>query len=168
MRRERNQRYLDSLPIDRLLHTFRVTRDCRRRGQPVGGWEKPDCELRGHFSGHYLSACALMHAHAGRRLCGARGGSCPRRWPPCQKAIGNGYLGVYPEEQYDRLRTAGRSGRRSTRTTRSSPGHLDLYTLTGNTDALAVAEGMARWVRHWLNGVSDAHCSASCRPSTAA
>ena len=61
----RNQRYMHSLPTDRLLHTFRITAGVPSNAQPVGGWEKPDCELRGHFSGHYLSACALMSAHAG-------------------------------------------------------------------------------------------------------
>jgi Beta-L-arabinofuranosidase, GH127 len=32
---------------------------------PLGGWEAPDNELRGHYVGHYLSACALIWASAG-------------------------------------------------------------------------------------------------------
>src|SRR5882757_10891684 len=58
-----NRRYLASIPNDRLLHNFRVTAGIRSNAEPLGGWEAPDCELRGHFAGgHYLSACALMYA----------------------------------------------------------------------------------------------------------
>ncbi len=59
---ETNRRWLHSLPSDRLLHTFRLTAGLASSAQPLGGWEKPDCELRGHFAGgHYLSACALAY-----------------------------------------------------------------------------------------------------------
>ena len=35
-----------------------------RAAVPLGGWEKPDCELRGHFIGHYpLWLCALMYSN---------------------------------------------------------------------------------------------------------
>jgi hypothetical protein len=57
---EINRRYLHLLPNDRLLHSFRVTAGLPANAAPYGGWEAPDCELRGHFNGgHYLSACAL-------------------------------------------------------------------------------------------------------------
>ena len=36
-----------------------------RTAEPLGGWEAPNNELRGHFTGHYLSACALMSASLG-------------------------------------------------------------------------------------------------------
>ena len=57
-----DQRYLHLLPSERLLHTFRLNAGLSSSAEPLGGWEKPDCELRGHFAGgHYLSACALMY-----------------------------------------------------------------------------------------------------------
>src|SRR6185369_329441 len=63
---EVNRRYLKTLPPDRLLHTFRLTAGLPSSAEPLGGWEKPDCELRGHFAGgHYLSACALAFASSG-------------------------------------------------------------------------------------------------------
>ena len=66
---EINQRYLDSLATDRLLHSFRVTSGITSTATPYGGWEKPDCELRGHFNGgHYLSAVALAYASAGNDM----------------------------------------------------------------------------------------------------
>ncbi len=52
---EADRRYLHLLPSDRLLHTFRVNAGIPSSAEPLGGWEKPDCELRGHFTGgHYL------------------------------------------------------------------------------------------------------------------
>src|SRR5438094_448386 len=63
---EADRQYLRSLPPDRLLHTFRITAGIPTSAQPLGGWEAPDCELRGHYvGGHYLSACALMYAASG-------------------------------------------------------------------------------------------------------
>ena len=68
-----NRRYLMSLDPDRLLHTFRLTAGLPTTAQPLGGWEAPDNELRGHFTGHYLSACALLAAQTGDEDVKARG-----------------------------------------------------------------------------------------------
>src|SRR5262249_60705655 len=57
--------YLLSLDPDRLLHNFRVNAGLPSEAKPLGGWEKPDVELRGHTVGHYLSALALMYASTG-------------------------------------------------------------------------------------------------------
>src|SRR5215467_3423276 len=57
--------YLLSLDPDRLLHNFRVTAGLPSTAKPLGGWEAPDVELRGHAVGHYMSALALMYAASG-------------------------------------------------------------------------------------------------------
>jgi uncharacterized protein len=63
---EINARYLDSLTVDRLLHSFRVTAGISSSVTPYKGWEDPTCELRGHFAGgHFLSAVALASAGSG-------------------------------------------------------------------------------------------------------
>ena len=59
---EVNRRFLLAQDPDRLLHMFRVTAGLPSSAEPLGGWEAPDNELRGHYTGHYLSACALMSA----------------------------------------------------------------------------------------------------------
>ena len=58
----RNQKYMLELDSDRLLHNFRVTAGLPSTAQPLGGWEEPKGELRGHSVGHFLTACALMYA----------------------------------------------------------------------------------------------------------
>ena len=61
----RDQKYLLSLDPDRLLHKFRVNVGLPSSAKPLGGWEEPSCELRGHSLGHYLSALSLMYASTG-------------------------------------------------------------------------------------------------------
>ena len=154
---ERNRRYLASLPVERLVHMFRVSSGLPSTAAPLGGWERPDCDLRGHFTGHYLSACALMAAHAGDTELAARGARAAGALAACQKAVGNGYLGAYPEEQYDRLREGQKVWAPFYTLHKIVAGHLALYRHTNDADALAVAEGIARWVRRYTTGLSDAH-----------
>lgn len=53
-----NRRHLIAYDPDRLLHTFRVTAGLPSSAEPLGGWEAPNNELRGHFTGQKCSnAC---------------------------------------------------------------------------------------------------------------
>lgn len=47
-----NLEYLLMLDVDRLVWSFRRTAGLPTPGSPYGGWETPDCELRGHFVGN--------------------------------------------------------------------------------------------------------------------
>jgi uncharacterized protein len=62
---ETNRGYLYSLPNDRLAYNFRVTAGIPTDATPLGGWEEPTGLLRGHYVGHYLSACALLYGSTG-------------------------------------------------------------------------------------------------------
>ena len=44
---ERDRVFLYMMPNDSLLHSFRLTAGLSSTAQPLGGWEAPDCELRG-------------------------------------------------------------------------------------------------------------------------
>ncbi|GAA0158854.1 aminoacyl-tRNA synthetase [Lithospermum erythrorhizon] len=57
-----NLEYLLMLDVDRLVWSFRKMSGLKTPGEPYGGWEAPDQELRGHFVRHYLSASAQMWA----------------------------------------------------------------------------------------------------------
>ena len=102
---EANRRYLRTLPPDRLLHTFRLTAGLPSSAEPLGDWEKPDCELRGHFAGgHYLSACALAFASSGDEELKRNGDVMVAELARCQAQRRNGYLSAFPQEFFDRLR----------------------------------------------------------------
>ena len=156
--RERNSRYLLSLPPDRLLHTFRVNAGLPSSAEPLGGWEKPDCELRGHFTGgHYLSACALTYAATGEEAFKVRANVLVEELAKCRKAHGNGYLSAFPEELFDRLRNGVKVWAPFYTLHKILAGHLDVYLSCGNAQALETAEALAGWVRNWCKGLSDAH-----------
>src|SRR5689334_3910897 len=88
---EINARYLDSLPVDRLAHSFRITAGISSAAQPYGGWEEPNCELRGHFAGgHFLSALALAAAGSGNSTFKDRGDELVAALAQCQRKIGSG------------------------------------------------------------------------------
>ena len=154
-----NRRYLQSLPIDRLAHTFRLQAGLPSHAAPLGGWEKPDCELRGHFAGgHYLSACALAYASDGDEALKARGDELVAALAKCQRP--NGYLSAFPESFFDRLSSGQKVWAPFYTIHKIHAGMLDMYLLAGNQQALQVATGMGDWVVRWLNGFSDAQMAS--------
>jgi hypothetical protein len=153
---EANRRYLLSLPPDRLLHTFRLNAGLPSSAEPLGGWEKPDCELRGHFTGgHYLSACALMYASSGDDELKAKANSMVAELAKCQRALGDGYLSAFPEEFFARLRDGKRVWAPFYTLHKIMAGLLDVHVHCGNEQALEVAEGMAKWIGGWAQPLSD-------------
>jgi DUF1680 family protein len=152
---EINARYLDSLAVDRLLHSFRVTAGIPSSARPYGGWEAPTCELRGHFAGgHFLSAAALAAATSGNSDLRDRGNQLVSGLAECQKKMGTGYLSAFPTEEFERL-AAGKPVWAPFYTYHKiMAGLLDMYTLTGNTDALHMTEGMGRWAHGFFSAFS--------------
>ena len=153
---ELNSRYLDSLTADRLLHTFRLTSGITSNAAPYKGWEDPTCELRGHFAGgHYLSAVALASAGSGNTDLKNRGNEMIAGLDACQKKNPSGYLSAYPTDLFEHLAEGKPVWAPFYTYHKIMAGLLDMYTLTGNTDALRVAEGMARWVGEYFTGISN-------------
>ncbi len=152
-----NRAHLLSYDPDRLLHMFRVTAGLPSSAQPLGGWEAPENELRGHFTGHYLSACALLSAHTDDAVVKARGDSLVGELAKCQAAIGSGYLSAFPEDLFDRLLANKPAWAPFYTIHKIMAGLLDMYVLTGNAQALEVLEGMARWTAAWVRSINDDH-----------
>jgi DUF1680 family protein len=157
---EINQTYLDSLSTDRLLHSFRVTAGITSTATPYGGWEKPDCTLRGHFNGgHYLSAVALAYASANNDTLRKSGDVMVAELARCQKANANGYLSAYPEAHFELLAAGVTEWPRVWAPFytyhKIMAGMLDMYVHTGNEQALGVAETMAGWVRGYFQGIGE-------------
>ena len=153
---EINARYLDSLTADRLLHSFRLTAGITSSAKPYGGWESPTVELRGHFNGgHYLSAVALASATAGNSVLKSRGDEVVGGLAQCQKKNGNGYVSAFPTALFEHLQEGKPVWAPFYTYHKIMAGLLDMYVLTGNTDALKVAEGMASWVDGYFEGISD-------------
>jgi DUF1680 family protein len=152
---EINARYLDSLGVDRLLHTFRITAGIPSTAAPYKGWEDPTCELRGHFAGgHFLSAVALAYAGSANDDLKKRGDELVAGLAACQLKIGTGYLSAYPTELFERLAQGKPVWAPFYTYHKIMAGLLDMYLLTGNTDALKVAEGMGQWAQEFMGNFS--------------
>ena len=92
---ELDQKYLLALDVDRLLHTFCKNAGLPSSARPLGGWEEPKVELRGHFTGHFLSAC-LMFASTGDERFKSRADQVVTALAECQRKLGSGYLERLP------------------------------------------------------------------------
>jgi DUF1680 family protein len=151
----RDQAYLLSLDLDRLLHNFRVTAGLPSTAQPLGGWEAPDVELRGHAVGHYLSAVSIMYASTGDARFRQRADALVAEFAKVQDAesakFHPGYLSAFPEELFDRVERRQRVWAPYYTLHKIMAGLLDAYVLTGNAQALDVLKKQADWVV-WRNG----------------
>ena len=143
---ELDKKYLLSLDTDRLLHTFRLNAGLPTTAQPLGGWEEPKSEVRGHFTGHYLSACALMYAGTGDERLKQKAEAIVRGLAECQNKIGSGYLSAYPEEFFDRVENRQRVWAPYYTLHKIYAGLLDAYVYGDDPRALAVCKQFADWV----------------------
>ena len=150
---ELDRSFLYSLPNDRLAHNFRVTAGIPSDADPLGGWEAPDCELRGHYVGHYLSSCALLHAGTGDQAIAAKANDLVAMLGQCQQK--DGYLGAYPTTFYDRLRAHQKVWAPFYTYHKILAGMLDMHEHTGNKQALDIATKMADWADAYSRSISD-------------
>ncbi|HEX7485679.1 MAG TPA: beta-L-arabinofuranosidase domain-containing protein [Vicinamibacterales bacterium] len=148
----RDQKYLLDLDPERLLHDFRVNAGLPSTARPLGGWEAPDVELRGHTVGHYLSALASMYASTGDGRFKTRGDAIVAELAKVQQASPSkgyheGYLSAFPEELIDRVEARRRVWAPYYTLHKIMAGLLDMYQWCGNRQALDVLKKQAGWVR---------------------
>jgi DUF1680 family protein len=155
-RQDLHRRVLVSYDLDRLLSNFRVTAGLPPKGESYGGWESPGCGLRGHFAGHYLSACATMYAATGDAAFKARVDQIVNELAECQSALGTGYLSAFPATEFDTLETKFFDGIWAPYYTihKIMTGLLDAHTHAGNPRALAVVTAMADYFAGRLERLS--------------
>lgn len=159
---DRDSVWMVSIDVNRLLHSFRTTAGvfAGREGgymtvEKLGGWESLDCELRGHITGHILSAYSLMYAATGSEVFKLKGDSLVNGLSEVQKAYGTGYLSAFPEELINR-NIRGTSVWAPWYTLHKIlSGLIDQYLYSGNSQALNLAQGMANWAYAKLHNLDD-------------
>jgi DUF1680 family protein len=141
---QRDLMYLKSLSSDRMLATFRQTAGLKPKAEGYTGWEER--ELRGHFTGHYLSACAMMWASTGDTTMLSRVRYIAGELYACQKANGDGYISAFPREFIDRAEAAKPVWAPYYTIHKILAGLVDAWTWCADSTALEVASGMAGWI----------------------
>jgi len=158
---EWNRGYMQRLSADRLLHNFRLNAGLPSTAPPLGGWEKygagRDAELRGHFTGHYLSAAALLYASTGDKEVKAKGDYMVAELAKVQQKLDGGYLSAFPTEWFDRLDARKQVWAPFYTIHKIMAGMFDMYQLAGNKQALEVLEGMGDWAGRWTASKSEEH-----------
>lgn len=158
----RDSMWMASIEVNRLLHSFRTNAGvfAGREGgymtvKKLGGWESLDCELRGHTTGHLLSAYGLMYAATGSEQFKQKGDSLVNGLAEVQTALGNGYLSAYPEELINR-NIRGTSVWAPWYTLHKLfSGLIDQYLYSDNQKALEVVVRMADWAYHKLKPLDE-------------
>lgn len=159
----RDSAWMMSIPADRLLHSFYNNSGVwggKEGGymtvKKLGGWESLDCELRGHTTGHILSALALMYGATGDEVFKVKSDSIVSGLAKVQKALGNGYLSAFPEELINRNIRGEAVWAPWYTLHKILSGLIDQYLYTGNETALATARGMGDWAADKLAGIDEA------------
>lgn len=156
--REWSRGYMLRLEPDRLLHNFRVTAGLPSSAKPLGGWEEPTGELRGHFVGHYLSACGLLYAATGDAQIKARGDAIVAGLAECQQKLGaSGYVSAFPVELFDRLDRLEQVWAPFYTLHKIMAGLLDMNQYGQNRQALDVLLKLAAWTDAWTAAKSEEH-----------
>ena len=129
------------------------------RRADAGRRRNSEGELRGHFTGHYLSASAQLYASMGDKEAKAKADDMVAELAKCQQKLGaSGYLSAFP---IGVVRPAGCAGKPVWAPFytihKIMAGMLDMYQLAGNKQALEVLEGMSRWADEWSASKTEEH-----------
>lgn len=120
----------DNRGPDRMLRSFRVNAGLDHKGaSPIGGWESPDGNLRGHYTGHFLTLLAQSYASTGEQIFKDKLDYLVAALGECQDALAAAARRPTP-------RVPGRSGT-ALRLTGTPNGHI-----TGDADHIAVPAGV--------------------------
>lgn len=159
---ERDSAWMANISVKRLVHSFRnnagvfsALEGGYEAVKKYGGWESLDCDLRGHTTGHLMSAYGLMYAATGADLFKQKGDSIVSALAEVQEALGNGYLSAFPEQLVNR-NLKGQSVWAPWYTLHKIlSGLIDQYLFTGNRLALDLARRMGDWAHTKLIGLPE-------------
>jgi len=171
---QRNLAYLLFLDPDRMLRSFRLNYGLSATARPLGGWELPTSEIRGHITGHLMSGLALAYAGTGssesdpvRTALRERGDYLVGQLAGLQRRAAKvgyhaGYLSAFPEVYFDWLEQGqyGRIWSPYYMIHKYLAGLIDQYQLAGNGQALDVATRLADWVDRRTSKLTYQHMQA--------
>lgn len=167
-----NLKYLHKLEPNRLLHNFRVHAGLKPKADGYGGWEADT--IAGHSLGHYLTACALMHAQTGDEECKRRTEYIVNELAECQKAAGDGYVAGFTRKKGDKTEDGkvifGEMEKGEFRVQSFNlngswvpfynwhklfSGLFETHTHCGNEKALEVAKGLGNFIEVFFSKIND-------------
>lgn len=183
--RDRDIDYLKLLDNKRMLYNFYKTfgQTAKIEGvSSLGGWDEPSGLLRGHSTGHYMSALALAYASTGdeeinnklkemihelRELQKMSQGDAKAftsagvdqsLWSTDPTEWGEGFISAYSPDQFsllERYTPYAQIWAPYYTLHKLIAGFLDAYTYTGNEEALEAAKALGKWTYNRLTGCTQ-------------
>ncbi len=158
---ERMHYYLLTVDNDEMLYHFRKASglDTKGANSPYG-WDAEESKLKGHTTGHYLSALALCYHATGDLRVKDKAEYMVKELGKCQEAfsslegIQEGFLSGYSEEQFDLLEeytVYPKIWAPYYTLHKIMAGLLDCYLYIESGQALAIAEKMGLWTTRRLS-----------------
>ena len=161
--RIRAEEFLVSCDLDSMLYNFREAAGLDLQGaEPMLGWDAPECLLKGHTTGHYLSAIALAYAGntENRDKFGEIVSYMIDGLAECQDAMeasgkfNYGFLSGYSEEQFDKLEeyvVYPKIWAPYYTLHKILSGLIDCYEYAGSKKALDIASKVGLWIYNRLS-----------------
>jgi DUF1680 family protein len=146
-RRELVKQYIVEFDVNRLMHTFKINAGIPSNAEPLGGWEDVESGLRGHFAGHFLSACSKF-AFADKDEClKVKATEIITIMEMCVKP--NGYLSAFEEDKLDILEFEENRNVWAPYYTlhKIIQGLVDCHRYLGNQKSLTLAVNLAYYIR---------------------
>lgn len=148
--RDLSRSYVLHIGVDRMMHTFRLNAGLPSNAKPLGGWEAPTDQLRGCWTGHFLTAASFLIASTGDEEMKTRAEKVVSILSECQAKINQGgYLAAFPATEFDKLADGHGAKVPFYTLNMLMAGLIDMYVNTGNRQALEIVKGIAAWVDTW-------------------
>ncbi len=158
---DRTYKFLLSVDDNQMLYNFRKAAGLDTLGaSKMPGWDSPDCLLRGHTTGHYLSSLALCYRALKEENIRLKAIYMVEALSDCQEAFGHkegfqyGFLSAYSQEQFDLLEKYTRYPKIWApyyTLHKIMAGLLDCYQCIGIGKALTVVSRLGDWVYNRLS-----------------
>ncbi|MGI5900695.1 MAG: beta-L-arabinofuranosidase domain-containing protein [Christensenellales bacterium] len=157
-KRMANIRYVMELDDEVLLYNYRQEAGLASlREFPEDfhyGWEMPTCQLRGHFTGHWMSAAARLYAITGDDRIKAKLAYMVREIAKCQKENGGQWCFTIPEKYLWWIRNGKRVWAPHYTVHKILMGLCDAKEYAGIDEAVGILSGAAQWFLAYTDGIS--------------
>lgn len=161
VKRDRDLAYLMELNPQSLLLPFYTESglsgplNCRLADLPLhDGWDNPLCQIRGTFTGHWLSAAARIFQETGDMQLKARADFIVSEIGKCQERNGNGWAFPIPEKYLYGLKRGQHFWAPQYVCHKVMMGLLDMYRFADSATALEIVKGCAGWFAAFTGDIS--------------
>lgn len=160
-KRDRDLNYLMELKTESLLFSYYTEAGLNGllrehlSDMPLhDGWDNPLCQIRGTFTGHWLSAAARLYQETGNMQLKAKADYIVAEIGKCQERNGNGWAFSIPEKYLYGLKRGLHFWAPQYVCHKTMMGLLDMYMYAGNSKALEILRGCADWFYAFTEDIS--------------